>query len=264
MYEPIVIPQCRHAWPERNGFVINRPHGLLQYTFLHFLNEVEILLQDQIITAPAGSLVFYDIDTPQWFYSRTPLVHNWMHMTGSVPVALQKNGLQTNTLYLPQNGQFITEISREIEGEVLSRRPFSQEIIAIKFQELLVKIARACSGSAPLSVPPAIKEDLFLGIRKQMFSNLERNWIVAELAALAHLSPSRFYDVYRAIFHISPTADLIHARVDRAKRYLSDTDAPIHDLAEQLGYGNVTHFCRQFKQLTGCTPSQYRDRQKLR
>ena len=244
MSEPVIITQCRHAWPERSEFVINRPHGLRQYTFLHFHNEVEILVQDQILTAPAGSLIFYDIDTPQWFYSRAPLVHDWMHMTGDAAIALQQVQLLTNTLYLPQSGQFITDITREIEGEVLSKRPYSQEIIALKFQELLVKIARACSGTVPLSVPSAVKEDLFLGIRKQMFSNLERSWTVASLAELAHLSPSRFYDVYRAIFHISPTADLIHARIDRAKRYLHDTDIPIHTLAESLGYGNVTHFCR--------------------
>ena len=29
-------------------------------------------------------------------------------------------------------------------------------------------------------------------------------------------------------------------------------------LAEQLGYRNVTHFCRQFKSMTGMTPVEFR------
>lgn len=258
MSEQLLITQCRHSWPERKGFIINRPHGLREGTFLHFLNEVEILVQGRRLRAPAGSLIFYAPQTPQWFESHTELVHNWLHTSGDLTQALEQVGLQPDTLYLPRNGQFITDILREMEGELLSGRAYSQRIIGLKFQELLIKVARACSDTAPLSVPSSVKEELFLNLRKQMFGDLAHNWTVAELAALAHLSPSRFYDVYRAIFHISPTADLIHARIDRARRLLRDTDISIHALAEQLGYGNVTHFCRQFKQCAGVTPSQYR------
>jgi AraC-like DNA-binding protein len=78
------------------------------------------------------------------------------------------------------------------------------------------------------------------------------------MASLAYLSPSRFHALYRAVFGISPMDDLIHARIDTAKNRLSDTEETVQNLSEQLGYRNVTHFCRQFKQLTGMTPVQFR------
>jgi YesN/AraC family two-component response regulator len=52
--------------------------------------------------------------------------------------------------------------------------------------------------------------------------------------------------------------DLIRARIDTAKTRLSTSDETVAHLSEQLGYRNVTHFCRQFKGLTGLTPMEYR------
>lgn len=255
----VQITRCRHLWPEKKGFIIDRPHGLREHTFLHFLNEVDLLVNGQMIQAPAGSLIFYHSETPQWFQSNVPLMHNWMHLTGNLRSSLEQVGLQANVLYLPQNSQFITDLLREIEGEILSRRPFHEALLELKYMELLAKIARACSGSSSPTPPSTIKESQFQELRQQMFTNPEHNWTVSELASIVHLSPSRFYDVYRAIFQISPTADLIQARIDRSKRYLIDTSVPIHEIAEATGYSNVTHFCRQFKQLTGITPTQYRE-----
>ena len=52
--------------------------------------------------------------------------------------------------------------------------------------------------------------------------------------------------------------DLIRARIDTAKNRLTDTDLPVQTVAAELGYRNVTHFCRQFKQLTGLPPTEFR------
>lgn len=37
-----MLTSIRARWPEKGGFVLNRPVGLKQYTFLHFLTEVQI------------------------------------------------------------------------------------------------------------------------------------------------------------------------------------------------------------------------------
>ena len=58
--------------------------------------------------------------------------------------------------------------------------------------------------------------------------------------------------------------DLIHARIDTAKNRLCNSDESIHQLAADLGYRNVTHFCRQFKKITGLTPMEFRKTQEGR
>jgi len=72
------------------------------------------------------------------------------------------------------------------------------------------------------------------------------------------LSESRFFSLYKRIFGISPTLDLINAKITAAKNLLLSTDEKIEAISHALGYDNVTHFIRQFKSRVGKSPSAYR------
>ncbi len=264
MNSMIQITRARHGWPEKSGFAIHRPRGLNTYTFLHFWNSVELLVDGQKIVTPPGSCILFDLDTPQWFCSHEPLKHDWIHMSGDVIPLLQAVGLEPDKLYTPVNGRFITEITREIELEILAKPAYHVQLTDLKFRELLVKLSRSCNENGIQdSVKPSMRKQL-TDVRSLVFSQLEREWSVADMAAMAYVSPSRFYTVYRTMFGISPADDLISARIDTAKNHLINSEEPIHVLAESLGYRNVTHFCRQFKQITGMTPGQFRESQGSR
>ena len=48
------------------------------------------------------------------------------------------------------------------------------------------------------------------------------------------------------------------ARVDRAVSHLAAEAPPLVDLAQELGYCDQGHFCREFKRETGTTPGSFR------
>lgn len=50
--------------------------------------------------------------------------------------------------------------------------------------------------------------------------------------------------------------DLAHFKY--ASRMLKDSDINVTDIAHQLGYNDMSHFCRAFRRITGVTPSEYR------
>jgi len=52
---------------------------------------------------------------------------------------------------------------------------------------------------------------------------------------------------------------LCHKRISAAQQLLS-SDMPITEIAFQVGFNNVTSFCRCFKKLTNCSPSEYRNK----
>ena len=114
MENTIQITRARHAWPEKAGFIIDRPKGLPEYTFLHFHNSVEILVDGEVVVTPPGAVIFFAADTPQWFRSPDPLLHDWMHMTGDMEAMLRDVGLAPDRLYFPGNSRFITPILRQI------------------------------------------------------------------------------------------------------------------------------------------------------
>lgn len=253
----IQVTRVRHAWPERAGFTINRPNGLDSYTFLYFHNSVELLVRGEKVTTSAGSCIIYGMDSAQWFSSPEPLTHDWIHLTGDVERALAQAGLEVDRLYVPEDGRFITELTRSIESEHFSKPSGYQLMIQLKFTELLIRLSRACHQEPPQRLKPAMEQQL-VQVRNTLFSQLESNWTVEKMARLCYLSPSRFHALYRGFFGISPTDDLIHARIESAKNRLCSQEESVKSIAEALGYKNVTHFCRQFKTLTGMTPSQYR------
>lgn len=50
----------------------------------------------------------------------------------------------------------------------------------------------------------------------------------------------------------------IHKRMEKAKELLKDTDIPLKNISEQVGYYNISSFTRRFKLNQGVTPGDYR------
>ena len=101
-------------------------------------------------------------------------------------------------------------------------------------------------------------ETEFNNLRTMVFSNLEREWSISNMAEIVNLSESRFYVLYKAVFKTTPNQDLIMARIDYAKRLLSQNRTiAILDVAQKCGYANEFHFIRIFKKNVGVTPKKY-------
>jgi len=52
-------------------------------------------------------------------------------------------------------------------------------------------------------------------------------------------------------------------RVERVKRQLAESDAPLKVLAARLGFRNEQRLCEAFRRVEGITPGEYRRRRKL-
>lgn len=251
------VTGIRHAWPEKAGFCLNRRHGHTDLTFVHFFNSVELELNGTTILTDNHACIFYCPGTPQHITSLKPLFHDWFHVTDVPESTFHTLNLPLDTVFYPQNPEFITGIIHEMEREFFAQNNHRKELIAAKMTEFLIKLSRACSNHTIPKLDP-FTEDQLRNLRSEVLLSLHHPWTAAEMASHIPLSESRFYTLYRSFYGRSPIDDLIHARVDAAKNALLLTDHSIASIAESLGYNNVTHFIRQFHQLAGCSPSQYR------
>jgi AraC-like DNA-binding protein len=57
---------------------------------------------------------------------------------------------------------------------------------------------------------------------------------------------------------MNPEQFTIHARIHRAQRLLRETDLTVKAVGEALGYSDIYFFSRQFKQVAGRSPTEYR------
>jgi AraC family transcriptional regulator of arabinose operon len=251
------IHLVRHEWPEKAGFVIDRPNGSPEYIFLHYMNPVELLCCGKIVMTEPDACIILPPRQKQWFRSEKKLSHDWIHITGDMESLMKKYGVEPDTIYYPLDSHEITKLVGEIESEFFQKNGFSDDMCEIKIAEILIRLARSKNRE---NEKPAVNSRLlmdFQELRKEMFSSPEKKWQIKEMAFKCGLSESRFYTVYKNIYGVTPNKDLIYARTEKAKNLLL-TGRQVNEVAKTTGYESEYHFIRQFKKITGMTPGKYR------
>jgi AraC family transcriptional regulator of arabinose operon len=89
-------------------------------------------------------------------------------------------------------------------------------------------------------------------------ANLSQPLRVDSLAALCHLSPSRFAHLFRQQVGQTPQQFVELQRLNRAKELLALTPRTIQTIAYDLGFENPFYFTLRFRKHTGMSPSEYR------
>lgn len=84
------------------------------------------------------------------------------------------------------------------------------------------------------------------------------NISVHTISAALGITSRQLYTVFRKEIGVSPRKYLILYRIEKACQRLKTCDLPISGIAESVGYANQFYFAREFKKLTGMTPSGYR------
>ena len=88
--------------------------------------------------------------------------------------------------------------------------------------------------------------------------HLDETLDLESLASRFGMGYSFFRRRFRAYTGLSPLAYQLSLRIRRAKRILKGTDAPISEIANELGFGSQAYFSRFFRKEAGKSPSDYR------
>ncbi len=251
------ITRIRHSYISPEGENVHRPEGMEECTLLHFYRSMELLLNGEIIHTEPHAVLLLDRHTPHYYHNPEPLVHDWLHWDGEMPSILQTCNIEFNKVYYPPNPAFVTELIYEIETEYYGPQAFSELLMEKKFEELIIKLARSIEAPPLPDISLATREKM-QQVRGRACSYLELRMTVPEMAAMAELSPSYFYKLYKALYGISPIDDAINARIRKAKELLFLKNMSVSEVAHFLGYANTTHFIRQFKSRTGVSPTEYK------
>ena len=81
---------------------------------------------------------------------------------------------------------------------------------------------------------------------------------LSELAAVAHLAPSTLCHIFKRMTGRSIFQYISAVRIQHVKEKLQNTDLTMKAIAYDCGFNTLTNFNRQFKCLTGCTPTEWR------
>jgi AraC-like DNA-binding protein len=88
-----------------------------------------------------------------------------------------------------------------------------------------------------------------------------RIWSIENLASSVNLSSSRLRHLFRQEVGLPLGLFVRKSRLERALALLDGSFMNVKQVAFEVGFGNVTQFCREFRKMYGSTPGRYRELQ---
>jgi AraC-like DNA-binding protein len=93
---------------------------------------------------------------------------------------------------------------------------------------------------------------------RYIVENISGDIRMAEAAALAGMSETRFSRVFKRVSGRNFVDFVRKLRVAQACRLLRQTDMTVSTICFDVGFGNLSNFNRQFREEMGASPTEYR------
>lgn len=97
-------------------------------------------------------------------------------------------------------------------------------------------------------------------LKQFLKENLNKNYTMQQLSIKAGLSENLIKTEFRKLFNCTVNAFFKQEKMNKAKQLLQQTDLPIYQIADDVGYKNATHFSAAFKRFFKENPKFFRQK----
>jgi len=159
------------------------------------------------------------------------------------------------------------------EPELLfSKAKLRAQIILFELLDVLVDIQplntdlRTNQSMTTAKHAKEIAEAIKRSFKKQCIEkseNADNTIHIQPLIASLGISPNYGLEVFQKIYQMSPRKYLSDLKLQEAKILLHQPEISLYEIANRLGYKNLSHFSRQFKRWTGITPTEFRNKTNI-
>lgn len=247
--------------------------------------EVTIGAGDQIHTLKKGDIAFHEPNEFHWVKANGSIAPNLIVISFSSKSPImnffRKKILRTDDFARSLLARIITEAGNFLEGRLddpyqtvlrpkSSQPPASAQLIQLYLEELMIYFYRKYSD---LSTPADEKPDKPDKPDKTMKENIDTevfNRVVAYLGQ--HLSGrvtietickdnligrSQLQKIFSKKSGLGIIEYFSNMKIEAAKELIRTEQMNFTQISEKLGYTSIHYFSRQFKKVTGMTPSEY-------
>lgn len=100
-------------------------------------------------------------------------------------------------------------------------------------------------------------------IRFEMRQNIEKEFDLKAMAQKHNVSYSYFRKMFKKYTGVPPGQYHLQLRIKRAKELLVSTEKSIKEISYELGFQSIFYFSNMFKKKEGCTPSHFRNKNRV-
>jgi len=141
-------------------------------------------------------------------------------------------------------------------------RPARDAILPRLMEVLFIEALRSSGPHCPCGILRGLGDDRVAAAIRNIHEQPTVSWTVANLARVAGMSRSAFFDRFRRTVGMAPMEYLLHWRMVLAKDLLRLRKTSVAEIAHRVGYGSASTFSVAFARHVGMPPSIYA-RQRL-
>lgn len=157
-----------------------------------------------------------------------------------------------------QGSARLSQLVQMVGEESAEQKPGGEFMLSRLAELLLVEAMRSTTaGSAPPGLLRGLGDERLARALQQMHARIDHAWTVDQLAKIAALSRSAFFERFTRMVGVAPMEYLLSWRMEIAKELLHDNKLAVSEIAERVGYGSTSAFSVAFSRHVGRPPSQY-------
>lgn len=158
--------------------------------------------------------------------------------------------------------QMIYPSLQKVIDEILTApvdNTFELFFLRIKAEELVCRLLMELEKREENRLHPLNGHDVqtMYKVKEQMLAQLDTPPVIKDLAVNANMSPTKLKSLFRQIFGNSIFSYYQEFRMKEAARLLKEEKRSVADVGYQLGFTNLSHFSKVFKEHIGMKPKQY-------
>lgn len=248
---PFYIALAGETYPDRLYHIV-RPES--QVSVIEYITEGEgyVIIdgkshhvsKDTIYFLPQGQTHDYYADRDN------PFTKIWLNISGSFCEHLASvYGLSGKYFF---DGKGLKPNFEKILNIIHSDMPDQEMQCAL--QGIFVEIiSNLCVADARLG-----HSEEALKLKGYLDANIGKLISLKELSEIIFRSPDYCQKLFSREYHITPYAYQLEQKMKTAKSLLANTNMPLGEIAEKLGYSDIHYFSNLFQKKCGCRPSAYR------
>ena len=252
---PIPISAGRHRMDDRNFCYTysHATHALHVYDYHGRVNigpNTFLLHPGDFTLSPKGVASSYDLPQSGYhYYIHFKPTHIRSDEKVSLPLYLHLGALKT---------RFVEKIM-DISSDLATARSdhVSRAAASATLQELLLRLTVHTRNISDVSTNSRVIH-IVDHAAKVLRQSLHRPLSVPELAKEVGLSQNYLGRHFRKRFGMTSPRYLLTYRIDHARNLLVTTNIPINEIGIRIGLPDPKHFNKQFRLMTGMSPSAFR------
>ena len=151
--------------------------------------------------------------------------------------------------------EFIKEIIKKLEFIFKNEDEFTKNESYHLLNALLIEIIKAgqTAGKSANYMHPVVGKAMMY-----VLSYPERNFSLADIGELCHISPAYFSDVFHKETGKPFKKWINQIKIEHACRLLENSELSVLEISLECGFHSISHFGKIFKNSVGMTPKEYR------